>query len=520
MDKFILRNRFGNGSILKFKGDPTHYAFKNFLNDGIHVFVIGLNGLGTWRKRIDKIEQHNYKPVIKETKETNNNLLNLKEMSGGLSKNMSINDIAILHKVAVEHIKTQLSIGIPIETKDHTYDISKAKQIAMDHLVENPNYYTDYVQLMEPKEVLKEEETEIIEEPTAIVSEETVNRIDLKRDIIDIVYKIEDIIIEAEDWNNSVPIKINALNRLDSILKATRSLYLDLEASTKLFTENVDKEESSEEREDNKKEKQILLDKTRKPLTDELKELSFTAQEVIDVVETHYKVDQRESNMLVITVRNPHYDNKDVFSTPNYKLHIYYGNNYVAVYPGRSDKVGESLALKVEKEIVQDLAFMNGFELPDLFVQKHSEILTEDTETFSLETEAVFNQILNDTLNNKVEINEISDDEDINQEEAIQKTPEDSDYFLHHYELIYDVKVPETYQGEVNDIDSVLVTLKFEVIKTYPQLISQRTHEEEEEYKGITTAETKLLEVLVDGYKINLTLENKNLIKETFKTNN
>ena len=59
----------------------------------------------------------------------------------GLSKNMSINDIANKHKVDVNVLKQELKKGIKVE-HEHTSDLKKAARIAMDHLFEDPKYYT------------------------------------------------------------------------------------------------------------------------------------------------------------------------------------------------------------------------------------------------------------------------------------------------------------------------------------------------------------------------------------------
>jgi len=59
----------------------------------------------------------------------------------GLSKGMSINDIANKHKVDVDTLKQEIKKGIKVE-KEHTDDVKKAARIAMDHLVEDPKYYS------------------------------------------------------------------------------------------------------------------------------------------------------------------------------------------------------------------------------------------------------------------------------------------------------------------------------------------------------------------------------------------
>lgn len=60
-----------------------------------------------------------------------------KRMSAGMDEE----DIAKKHKVSVSTIKKQIKMGQKVE-KEHGVNIKKAKRIAMDHLAENPKYYT------------------------------------------------------------------------------------------------------------------------------------------------------------------------------------------------------------------------------------------------------------------------------------------------------------------------------------------------------------------------------------------
>jgi hypothetical protein len=64
---------------------------------------------------------------------------------GGKSKGLSLEDIAKKHKnTSLSDLKKQLKIGIEVE-KEHTDSLKKAKEIAMDHLAETPNYYTKII---------------------------------------------------------------------------------------------------------------------------------------------------------------------------------------------------------------------------------------------------------------------------------------------------------------------------------------------------------------------------------------
>ena len=70
-----------------------------------------------------------------EIKEAYENLI------GGLADGKSIEDIAKKHSVSVDEIKKELKMGIEVEY-EHTDDKDIATEIAMDHLMELPDYYT------------------------------------------------------------------------------------------------------------------------------------------------------------------------------------------------------------------------------------------------------------------------------------------------------------------------------------------------------------------------------------------
>ena len=62
-------------------------------------------------------------------------------MKGGLADNMSVADVAKKHGVDISSIKSQLQLGIKTEL-EHVDDRNKAREIALDHLVEDPQYYS------------------------------------------------------------------------------------------------------------------------------------------------------------------------------------------------------------------------------------------------------------------------------------------------------------------------------------------------------------------------------------------
>lgn len=72
------------------------------------------------------------------------------KLSGGLGDNLTLEDIYTIHKgvVPIELLKVMLEWGISVES-EHTSDIDVAREIAMDHMVEDPIYYKKLSELEE-----------------------------------------------------------------------------------------------------------------------------------------------------------------------------------------------------------------------------------------------------------------------------------------------------------------------------------------------------------------------------------
>ena len=62
------------------------------------------------------------------------------ELEGGLADDLTIEKIAKKHKANIEDIVDQLMKGVAVE-REHTEDINKALEIAMDHVSEDSKYY-------------------------------------------------------------------------------------------------------------------------------------------------------------------------------------------------------------------------------------------------------------------------------------------------------------------------------------------------------------------------------------------
>jgi predicted nucleotidyltransferase len=62
-------------------------------------------------------------------------------MKGGKADKLTLPQIAKKHKLPIEDLTSQFRLGIKTEM-EHTDNKKQAKEIAMDHLAENPKYYT------------------------------------------------------------------------------------------------------------------------------------------------------------------------------------------------------------------------------------------------------------------------------------------------------------------------------------------------------------------------------------------
>ena len=63
------------------------------------------------------------------------------QIKGGLADKLSLEDISKKFDFDIDKLKKELESGTKVEM-EHTDDKSKAKEIAMDHLAEIPDYYT------------------------------------------------------------------------------------------------------------------------------------------------------------------------------------------------------------------------------------------------------------------------------------------------------------------------------------------------------------------------------------------
>ena len=99
-------------------------------------------------------EQDRIEKLLEEIKET---------VRGGLSDTHTPETIAKKHGVSVKEIEAQIEIGKKIEM-EHTNDSEEARRVAMDHLVELPDYYTRLVKMEKDAEKELKEAYKLYEE--------------------------------------------------------------------------------------------------------------------------------------------------------------------------------------------------------------------------------------------------------------------------------------------------------------------------------------------------------------------
>lgn len=79
------------------------------------------------------------KDILKEyVQNLNNPISSSKEKLD--KKTLTPEELAIKHKVSLSDIMLQLEAGIDVES-EHTTDPALAREIALDHIKENPKYY-------------------------------------------------------------------------------------------------------------------------------------------------------------------------------------------------------------------------------------------------------------------------------------------------------------------------------------------------------------------------------------------
>lgn len=90
--------------------------------------------------------------ALPQTKEKKSKEIGEDKVAGGLAKGLTLNDIAEKHGISVDILVAEFKKGIGVEM-EHTTDKEIAKEIALDHLFEDPKYYTKLSTIEKQNEV-------------------------------------------------------------------------------------------------------------------------------------------------------------------------------------------------------------------------------------------------------------------------------------------------------------------------------------------------------------------------------
>jgi predicted transcriptional regulator len=147
----VIKNPLNKEKYNILDGHHRYQVFKKLNNKTIPTMVVPENVVflakddygvkNNKATRLDKINTKDFN-LNKYFNTSNKKMLNTENemIKGGLADNKTLTQISKKHSVDIKSIETQLNKGIKVEM-EHTNDKKKAKEIAMDHLWEDPKYY-------------------------------------------------------------------------------------------------------------------------------------------------------------------------------------------------------------------------------------------------------------------------------------------------------------------------------------------------------------------------------------------
>ena len=95
------------------------------------------------KNKMAKKTNLNFKRELSKSKPRSRDIkVETEKIKGGESEGMSPEDLAKKHKVGIKDIEKEIEVGTKIEM-EHTDSKKMAKEIAMDHIAEFPDYYTN-----------------------------------------------------------------------------------------------------------------------------------------------------------------------------------------------------------------------------------------------------------------------------------------------------------------------------------------------------------------------------------------
>jgi hypothetical protein len=168
------------------------------------------------------------------------------KVMGGKADDMSVEDLADKHNVDVRDIEKEIEVGVRIEM-EHTDDKEIAREIAMDHIFEFPDYYTDPNYGLIAVEDIKGENKKLVR-----VSKDDINRLEKERklstDDFDLSYRenieedldsnrISDMLRNKRKKENSrreSPREFEQLRRVRNEKPNFEDLYVDLDSEEEI----------------------------------------------------------------------------------------------------------------------------------------------------------------------------------------------------------------------------------------------------------------------------------------------
>jgi len=108
----------------------------------------------------DKTNDAEEKVVKKEEKKIEGKSDDKEPESFPSVKTPEPDELAKSHDVPVKDIESQLKKGIEVE-KEHTTDSKKAREIALDHIKEKPDYYDELEKVEEGKKIKQKKKTDV-----------------------------------------------------------------------------------------------------------------------------------------------------------------------------------------------------------------------------------------------------------------------------------------------------------------------------------------------------------------------
>jgi hypothetical protein len=116
---------------------PSEFELGRAVDQGIPLMV---HGDGNKTSKYNRILKADF-TAPEEFSKSKKSIKKESKIPGGLSQGMSLSDIAKKHNITVSELMDEFKKGYTVE-REHTTDTDIAKEIAMDHLFEDPKYYT------------------------------------------------------------------------------------------------------------------------------------------------------------------------------------------------------------------------------------------------------------------------------------------------------------------------------------------------------------------------------------------